>query len=889
MPTKSKTRPLAADIPDAFSELVVEALRHVHDPAWLGEHSPLAAPYFLGERLRYRSDANTATRQGEALAQLLRQSNDLLAGENDEARAHSRLIKQRYFDNRSPEALADERHIARATLFRALDKATQQLAKVFVRQIRPSLRPEVPARPLQLVGRQEILAVCQMALQQGRSVGLSGPAGIGKTTLGSELAARLRDTHGQPVFWFTFNPGLNDQLSHLLFALGHFLWRQGVAGLWGQLVADGGHIQSTLAPGLVRHDLESLRTTQTAPPVLCLDEVDLLRPDEVEAHTRLVAFLENLRGQCPMLIIGQRPVLEVDEAHVLTGLEDEALKEKLRTANLALADEECARILAHTQGNPRLLELLITLLHAGESVAEVLTRLESVGAPSVEFLLNRVWTHLSDDERRILMELAVFRHAAPEDVWDLIHLQQLVKRRLVERDAQGGVILLPAFRAVLHGVLSADEKQAGHIHAAQIRAARAEYTQAAHHYCHANQSRYALHLWQSHSVEEINQGQGQAALALFQQIRTSELDEVSRDILALLLGELRKLNGDDPRADLRQTVWHSATLAAQAKRLEGDLAELKGQFDEAIASYQAGLTLIENLLTEKALFEKDMGWAAMRQGDLSLAWQKACLARFEAERLQGDIQRQMDNLAEAEKHYAQALALAESFKYTDGQAKTHNHLALLLNQRGQFEEAIQHRAQAIKLFQQIGNQIHLTGAKLNQAYDQNMLAQRQAICPPAHEALHSSFEAALQSAQAALISFEHFNQPRGQAIAAQNLAEAQLYLGRFAEAEISARRAMQVEDQSVLADALRTLGEARLGQGDRVEAEASIHQSIQLAQVIEDRYLEAYGWRAMGHVYLTFNQRPEARVVLDRAVRIFESLGLPQEIERTEALWQKYL
>ena len=51
MPSKSKKR-APPDSPSAFLHHLTEALKHIHDPRWLGEHSPLAAPYFLGERLR---------------------------------------------------------------------------------------------------------------------------------------------------------------------------------------------------------------------------------------------------------------------------------------------------------------------------------------------------------------------------------------------------------------------------------------------------------------------------------------------------------------------------------------------------------------------------------------------------------------------------------------------------------------------------------------------------------------------------------------------------------------------------------------------------------------------------------------------------------------------
>jgi hypothetical protein len=43
--------PRSIKINDPFARSVEIALEHFADPAWLGEHSPLAAPYFLGDAL----------------------------------------------------------------------------------------------------------------------------------------------------------------------------------------------------------------------------------------------------------------------------------------------------------------------------------------------------------------------------------------------------------------------------------------------------------------------------------------------------------------------------------------------------------------------------------------------------------------------------------------------------------------------------------------------------------------------------------------------------------------------------------------------------------------------------------------------------------------------
>lgn len=297
-------------------------------------------------------------------------------------------------------------------------------------------------------------------------------------------------------------------------------------------------------------------------------------------------------------------------------------------------------------------------------------------------------------------------------------------------------------------------------------------------------------------------------------------------------------------------------------------------------------------MAERALFDKNLAWMHIRQGGehgLEMAWQKACLARFEAERLQGDIKWRQGDFVQAELHYTQALALAESLGHLDGQAKTHNHLATLYARQSKLDEVKQHRSRAIALFEQLGNQVHLAGARLNMAFDHNLIGQRLAITPPADQTLRSIFEQAVETATSALKLFETLGQTHGQIIAAQNLAEAYLYLGELILAEKYARQVIDAQVASVLSDGLRTLGEVHLAQGNLIDAETRIRESIIAAQTNHDQYLEAYSQRALMGVLWVQGQREEARATLDKAVELFESLDLPQEVTRSYTVWERLL
>ncbi len=177
----------------------------------------------------------------------------------------------------------------------------------------------------------------------------------------------------------------------------------------------------------------------------------------MEAHAQMLAFLESLRGLAPLLFIGQQPSLEVDVQHTLAGLELPAVGQMLEQADIQLAGGDLARLQDYTRGNPRLLELFITLHRSGECLEPVLRGIPA--APSLEFMLNRVWQRLDESEQALLMSLAVFRRPAPCDAWPQTDLNKLVNRRLVQTDERGGVEIMPAFRATIYDLLLPENRE----------------------------------------------------------------------------------------------------------------------------------------------------------------------------------------------------------------------------------------------------------------------------------------------------------------------------------------------------------------------------------------------------------------------------------------------
>jgi tetratricopeptide (TPR) repeat protein len=879
--TKQKESKPAARTSDGFQAEVERALKRFDRAAWLGRHSPLATPYFLGDRAPVKGAAGRdETARGQALQQLLREAAAPVGADGDGAGAQrARLLELAYFDaaDRSVTQICFELNLGEATYHRHRNAAIAELAQAVIRLVRPALRLETPVPPPRLLGRDEALAHALAALGAGKSVAVSGPGGVGKTALGGAIARRFAPGS---VFWHTFAPGLNDHTRSLLFALGYFLHGQGASLLWSQLVADRGEVREAVALNLLRHDLSTLHSR---PLLFCFDEVDLLRPGEIEAHTGLLPWLESLRSLVPLLLMGQKPPVESDLHLPLTGLALEACRELLHQADLPLDEVELARLHQYTQGNPRLLELFIALAQslqrAGGPVADALGAFAH--EPSVEWLLRRIWRHLNETEMYFLELLAVFRNAAPYNAWtdqaQRAALEQLIAWRLVQRDGGGGVRLLTAFRDAIHqSLLTSEERELLHLEAATLRAQYGQYTSAAYHYVAGGEPHLAVRLLYAHREEEIDQGQAEAALAVLHTVSQRRLPPADGETLTLLRAELQKLLGqyDEARQTLQRAYWRIPFLQAQAWRLEGDIAELRGEAPQAQRAYHAGLETIEQLLSESAYFHRDLGYLYINEVDFARADQTILRMRHEAANLAGYLAENRSDLAGAALAYGEALELARAAGYPYGEANTHNNLGRIHAWRRELAGAEAHLQAAIDFFQATGRLNKMASATFNLA-----LAQR----------LAGRYREALPTAQAALGWFLQLGEEFGRAVAHQLLAEIHLALGDPARAEHFARLVLDEERTNMQPDGLRVLGEIRLHQGQLAEAERLIRSSLTIAEANENRILMGYAWRALGEVGRAAGDYNQMQSSFHMAAQIFTALGLDAELDQLPPTFRQHL
>lgn len=878
-----------------FWHTLTHALETVREPKKMGEESPLAAPYLLGNKLP--TNHASADKRGRVLGRILQEAASELDGKN--GRRYQKILDEYYFQGKSVRVVCDTVGLGKTTFHDNRKRAISQLESVLIETLRPAIRLETPSSvPENLIGRSKELEMCQRALTSGESLSITGPSGVGKTALGQILYHQWGSSNR---FWFTISPGINDHQSSILFALGYFLSNRGQPSLWQEIVAGDGTIPTDRALQMLRYAIDELKDRGQR-LIFCIDAVERLQADNPQ-HEQIRTLLDRLCQMTNVVLIGQRVPLATAAFCPLVELSQSEVGDYLSAEGIQLTAKQEARLQYAVKGNCRLLMLFASLykqrneqkrqddyewtdgrgtepINGSESgLSNNLDRLlDKISAtPTVEFMLSQILENLGQDERSLLMSLSVFRDAAPADVWHSSEkravLEMLLWVRLIESDNCGGVRIVPIYRRVIENNIPDEKKQTLHAHAASIYAARCQYTSAVYHYIRAEQQEHAIWLWRDNQQSEINQGRGNEARRIFDQVSPQKLTKESAECLALIQADLSYLMGNFTQAleTIRSIFWETPILSIEAGVAGGKFAAELSEFEKAQQHYQAALDDATILLHgQLAKIHKGLGWIHMRNRALSVAWREASLSRFEAENLQGILLEMQYEREQAVAHYQSALNVAQDIGYQSGIARVNVNLSMLHTMLGTFEEAEQYLDQALDAFEQLGEQASVAGIMINRALICNLSGKH-------HQAIEH-----LNATQSHLKKTRLPISPWQDALIAQGFAEAYLGLAQLDEAEQWARHAIALEEGDVLADSYRTLGEIMLARGNHDDARRHINFSIELCQQMgePDLYLLGYAWRSLTHVEIQAGEKEVAAAARERAIEIFQAIQLVHEVEQ---------
>lgn len=880
----------------AFHAVIRAALDHIHEPAWLAAHSPLAEAYFLADRLAAGVANGEAAARGAALQALLRAAlarlwpGPLPAGRaallraTDEARRREGnsgnvyaflLLELRYFRDYIPPGDYPSQagdipiflNVSTTRFFVHLDEAIDRLADQVLQLAQPALRPERPRRPASLVGREAARQTCRDALLAGRSVTITGVAGVGKTTLAAAVAA---DWPTPATLWYTFLPGINDNLPGLLFALGYFMQQWIPSALWRQLMADQGQVRNPAQLlAILRADLEQMQTYR---PLLCFDEVDLLRTADGEAHSathaQLLTFLEGLCGAAAVLLVGQQGYIDTPVHVTLEPLATAHTATLLAAGGVAPQAATLSRVQQVTGGLPRLIELVIALLRGGDDLSE----LDYLHARAdVRPLFYRLWRRLDPAEQALLVSLAVLRRPAPLDVVARASAYEQLLQRHVVQVAADEVGVQPYFRGLIYAALPPEQREAAHAQAARLRAMRGDYTAAAYHYQQAGDPVAAIEVWFPHRDLEIRRGQGGAALALFGQISAARVPAPHNRRLRLIQNQLDLLEGNAERVvtSMARLKWDlEDEYAAEAHRQAAEANFILGRYDTALSHYGQALVALGRYADVAAETHSRRGQLYIDLGEMAAARAEARRARLRVLILEGMLAFNESDYARARRDFGEALEQTASLDAPELTAQAHEWLAATAIMAGDVTTAESHGAAALDYHQRTGNRVKLEGIRADLAG--MYLNVRQ-------------FEQVIEPSRRALSYFEQIGHERWISSICSNLAEAYLELGQVDEALSHAQRVLQLENPRSRPYALYTLGLIHQRQGRAEYAAASFEDGLRVARRNGDAYIEAFLQRNLGRLLRQEGRADAAAAALDAALDLFRRMNLSDEIARTEA------
>jgi len=872
---RAAERDAVGGVGGAFIAVIKEALDHTNSPTWLGQHTPLAQPYFLGHWLANESDAHTPKGRGRVLARLLLDSVKNLLDPH-----HSEIISAYYFDptvrakaNRANE-LADRFFRSRQTIMRELKLAIGAVAQQLSELALPPLRAESPI-PDRLIGRETLVDAAVVALQNRRTVAFAGNSGLGKTSTGIAVTECWGHEH---VLWFTVRPRVSDRLANLVFALGHWLRQMGAESTWLQLVAEGGVIKDqSRIESLIRHDVSQLSEL----PLLCVDDVDVLQPDD-PGHSPILSFLEAMNGHLPMLLMGQRISVHLrdpKDCMELEGLTSTDLAAWLSQEHIALSADEIPTLLRVTQANPGLIRLFLILHRAGEPLQIQMRRMAT--SLTTDAVLERIWTRLEESERNLLAAMSVFRAFAPRDAWSqaLAHaaMDSLLNRGLLVENGQGGIAISPYVLRFVSSKVPADLQPELHATAGHAFEERGEHTLAALHYIEARVPELAVRLWATHRATELSRGQAGTALALLRNIPSERLtQDDDRRMHVLILADLLTANGESSEAtrQLNSVSWpvvHPLTPLSRLRR--GAAFEKQDLLTQAEQQYTAAL---EALTTSpegaRILLRRHLGYLLnTRMRETSRARKEALKAYVEACLLLGNVEEDSGDYDAARQYYQSGLSIAHSLP--DGeieQCSCHSNLGRLAMRQGEAQTALVHLEQSVNMAEKLGWVTFVVTDLINVS--------------SAH-VIAKQYDQALSVAEDGLKRCESFTITTASIVAglASNAGEACHYLGRHTDAFRYAMQAEQTEEPGHLPYARIVMGMTQRAQNQLREADLTLSDALNLSQQLGDRYAEASALRELGELFAQQGRKQEACSAFTRSAKLFSTLKNRAETEALES------
>lgn len=568
-----------------------------------------------------------------------------------------------------------------------------------------------PLPPRGFVGREQLLVYYRNQIKDQPLTVIEGVGGIGKTALAAQLACSIE----QPVCWYSIRPGLGDDIVAMLYAWAAFLARHNYPHLWALMkfqifdIDHHPHLTHEELSALVGVLCEGLRKIHS---LLCIDNVDALPRNDERFWSLLDRLVEESSVRLLLTSRTRPPLLKLLDYPLLTGLAPDEVALLLEKHDLHLHYSQVEEVTEYTAGNPRLLELWISLCCTSPdiSVVESLYALSTHSAAVKYYLTTEILARLTESEISATQLLALIRrpidslilkhppdtmllHELDIDADDFLHLEE---HGLISRFSGEQWMLSPIVQEYLVRHMSPEQARIFHRCLSNIYALQGDMLESSYHTAQSGDQEGAVLMLGKHQHLLVNQGRAPAMLSILSVINHNALGDMVRQEWQNLKVRLHLLLGETDAAE------HEATSAAQTARTPierartsqqlGEVAELRGNVQQAVEHYRQALNLLaQRDVALEIWLRRDLAWNLSERSviDLDEAEQEAHRAAIALEKLFGDIKLARGDDEQALVHLDRALNLAQEAGYDLQVVNIIINRSVIYRQHGMFDRAIQ--------------------------------------------------------------------------------------------------------------------------------------------------------------------------------------------------------
>lgn len=672
----------------------------------------------------------------------------------------------------------------------------------------------------------------ELAPEKNQLIALSGPGGVGKTTLAAEATLALSGRFRQRIAWM-------NALGRDDFALSTLL--DEIATQLGQPEL------RTLAPQQKAEQVQML--VASAPTLIVLDNFETIPVGE---QARCVEFLSK-RATCPVLITTRLKINSARNVTIPTMSPDEAdtflqLLIDQAAEPLAFAQLERNRIMLASERNPLVMQWVVGQIDLAQEAETVLDDLAHGVGDAAQRVFDRSFEleQLGDDGRAVLLALSLFAPDASraalaevagfgEDVGRLNEATKRLSGLWLVKKAAGSRLTVEALSHQLAKARS-------------VRDGRTEEFA----------KRFVIH---------------------FRSYSEAHAQTTPEDFEALETEKENVLTAIDLAFELRDWAGVMATRSALEEFLD-----LHGHWEDAIRSGNQALAAADELNSEPGIadFAHNLGMLHQSRGELDDA-RRLYDRSLEIVKRLGDQSRvanslhQLATLAqnrgdleEAGQLYNESLAINKKLGNERGIAGSLHNLAVIAQDHGELDEARRFYRESLEIKKKLGDQSGIS-VSLHQLAS---LAQRQGELDEARRLNNESLKIK-----------ERLGNQSGIASTLHHLAILAQMQGELDEARRLYNESLEIKkrlgNQSGIANTLHQLAMLAQTQGKLDQARRLYNESLEINKRLGDQGGIAVSLNQLARLAQTRGEIGEARRLYNESLEIKTRLGNQEGIAIT--------